>query len=263
MNHSTVFAIKFLKQVTGPCKIIVACPLIEECFAHSGLPMSREVIDKRTAKQVPLPIQETCLGCELGRWCRCRVRLGAWALVLLQVAAAACFGAGAAAVCAWELGCWCRGRVPLLCAFGMCRLQRGVWIIVAGVCPNDWSSAWDLLCGAGFRCFCTACFQQKQRHMKSINASLMSMLAAWQVQRKLRSTWPFQWNACRVLSSKILGAVLCLAKRGFAEQLRIFALLKQVFSSATARQNLLQDAAFSCCARGRHQDPGLERRLLT
>ena len=72
--------------------------------------------------------------------CRCCVRLGAWVLVLLQ---------GAAALCAWKLACWCRCRVPLLCALGGAALGSalggawGAWPLQGALC-----ALWSLGAGA-------------------------------------------------------------------------------------------------------------------
>ena len=51
---------------------------------------------------------------ELGRWCRCRVPL--------LCALGRWRHCRAAAVCAWELGRWCRCRVSLVCAW-----ELGCW----------------------------------------------------------------------------------------------------------------------------------------
>ena len=73
------------------------------------------------------------LGAGAAAGCRCCVCLG--------------LGPGAAALCAWELGCWCCCREPLLCAL------ESLWVLVplqgaAAVC------AWEL----GSWCCCSVPF---------------------------------------------------------------------------------------------------------
>ena len=65
------------------------------------------------------------------RWCRCRVCLGAGVLVPLQ---------GATAVCAWELGCWCRAAAVCLWELGRCSRCR---------VPPPCRSSVPLPCAAG------------------------------------------------------------------------------------------------------------------
>ena len=176
----------------------------------------------RCGAWVLVPLQGAAGGCvavcavELGCWCRCRallpdvwpcalwslgagaatgrccqmcgrVRCGAWVLVPLQGAAARCV-----AVCAVELGCWCRCRALLPdvwpCALwslgagaatGRCcqmcgRVRCGAWVLVplqgaaarcVAVCavelgcwcrcwvPHVWPCAlWSLCAGAAGRC---------------------------------------------------------------------------------------------------------------
>ena len=71
-------------------------------------------------------------------WCCC-VRVGAWALVPLLCAAAA--------VCVWELGCWCRCCARLLCerwslgagaAAVRCRccVRVGAWVLAPLLCAT-------------------------------------------------------------------------------------------------------------------------------
>ena len=95
MNHSTVFAIKFLKQVTGPGKIIVAYQFKKHALGAS--------LGAGAAAGSAW---------ELGRWCCCRLPLLRALALVPRLCALGSLGAGAGAGfhCCVRLGCVaCRG----------------------------------------------------------------------------------------------------------------------------------------------------------
>ena len=59
-------------------------------------------------------------------------------------------GAGAAAVCAWELGCWWRVCVCELGCWCRCCARVGAWVLVPLLCAAAAVCVWEL--GCWWRC---------------------------------------------------------------------------------------------------------------